>query len=96
MRLKVLALTLALSCAGCASNSGVQPYSGDVLFVARQGATAASSPSDLRGAAMNQAREYCEGQDAAFRLVEVIEVDPPYIFGRFPRAEVRFRCEPRA
>jgi hypothetical protein len=45
---------------------------------------------------MNQAREYCEGQDAAFRLVEVIEVDPPYIFGRFPRAEVRFRCEPRA
>lgn len=90
MRALLVAATLALS--ACASNSGVQPYSGDILFIARQGATAASSPNDLRGAAMNDARTYCDGLGRQFALVETIEAEPPFILGRFPRAEIRFRC----
>jgi hypothetical protein len=88
--LRIMLLSLAL--AGCAANTGVQPFAGDVFYVSRQGATGASSQSDLRGAAMNEARAFCEQRQESFDLVELIEARPPYILGNFPKAEVRFRC----
>ena len=91
--MKSTALALALFMAsGCAVNSGVQAFTDDVLMVSRQGATGASSQSDLRGAAMNEARAYCEQRQQRFTLVELIEARPPYILGNFPKAEVRFQC----
>jgi len=90
--MRVVAFAVVALLAACASNSGVQPYSGDVLHVTRQGATGATSPSLLRGAAENDARTYCEGRGQRFALVEAIEAEPPFILGRFPRAEIRFRC----
>ncbi len=91
MRL-VLPLVLALFATGCATASGVQPFAGDVLYVSRQGATGADSPSAIRGAAMNDARTHCESLGQRFDLVELIEARPPFILGNFPKAEVRFRC----
>lgn len=78
---------------GCAVNTGVQPFTDDIFYVSRQGATGASSQDDLRGAAMNEARAFCEAKKQAFKLTELIEAKPPYILGNFPKAEVRFRCQ---
>ncbi len=88
----IQAIVLALTLGACAVNTGVQPFAGDVFYVSRQGATGASSQSDLRGAAMNEARTFCEFRNQPFQLVELIEARPPYILGNFPKAEVRFRC----
>ena len=90
------AIAALMLLSGCAINSGVQPFANDVFYVSRQGATGASSQSDLRGAAMNEARAFCEQREQPFQLVELIEAHPPFILGNFPKAEVRFRCAPAA
>lgn len=82
----------ALGLAACASDSGVRPLSDDVFYVSRQGASSFSSQDDVRGATMNEAREFCSARHQAFHLAELIEAHPPFILGNFPKAEVRFRC----
>lgn len=89
----LLMASLVLAVAACATASGVQPFSGDVLTVSRQGATGASDPALIRGATMNDARAYCESKGQTFELVELVEAKPPFILGNFPKAEVRFRCK---
>lgn len=91
MRNLVLVAALA-ALSACATATPVQTLSGDLLTVARQGATGADSPSNVRGAAMNDARAHCETTGKRFELVELVENHPPFLLGNFPRTEVRFRC----
>lgn len=90
--MKAIVALASLIVAGCATNSGVQPFSGDVLTITKQAASGFASASDLRGATINDARTYCDGLGRRFAMVEVIEAQPPFILGNFPKAEVRFRC----
>jgi hypothetical protein len=85
-------LLAAMGLAACASDTGVRTLSDDVFYVTRQGASSFSSQDDVRGAAMNEAREFCDSRHQAFHLAELIEAHPPFILGNFPKAEVRFRC----
>lgn len=88
----VCAVLAAALLASCASNSGVQTLTGDLLFVSRQGATGASSPAQLRRDAIAEAEAYCASQNRGFQMVELVEAQPPFLLGNFPKAEVRFRC----
>jgi uncharacterized lipoprotein YmbA len=91
---KLLLATALLGLAACATQTPVQQLSGDVLTVSRQAATGfgLSGQAETRLAAMDDARTYCATRSETFELVELVENQPPFILGNFPRAEVRFRC----
>lgn len=86
------ALIAAAVVSGCASQTPALPLYGDVLYVARQGATGLSSPTELRLLALQDAEAKCRETSKAMEMVEIVEAKPPFILGNFPRAEVRFRC----
>jgi hypothetical protein len=81
--------------AGCAVNSGIQALDLNTFFVSRQGATGAASPNDLRLAALQEATAYCHSRNQEMEVEDLVEAQPPFILGHFPKAEVRFRCVPR-
>ncbi len=41
---------------------------------------------------MAEAQAHCTGQRREMYLVELVENKPPFVFGNFPRSEVRFMC----
>lgn len=85
-------LASALLLGACAQNTGVGALYGDVLMVAHQGATGASSATAVRYETMAEAQAHCTGQRREMYLVELIENKPPFLLGNFPRSEVRFMC----
>lgn len=91
MRAIMVAAMFALS--GCATpNTGVVTLEGGVLSLSRHGMNSFSSQTGLRQEAMTEARAYCADRNQQFEMVELVEAQPPYILGRYPGAEVRFRC----
>lgn len=90
--MRSLVILAALAASGCATNSGVVPLYQDVLSVARQGATGFSSQTETKLTALQDAQDYCQAKKSEFFLVELLENKPPFLFGNFPRTEVRFMC----
>tara|TARA_R110000823_G_scaffold315288_1_gene446476 strand:+ start:2015 stop:2293 length:279 start_codon:yes stop_codon:yes gene_type:complete len=80
--------------AGCASNSGVVPMGNDTYMVSRQAASAFSGMGTLKADAMREAYAECQKTGKRVEIVEAIDAKPPYIFGNFPKTEIRFRCVP--
>jgi hypothetical protein len=95
MRDIVLTAT-ALLCVGCASQTGVVPSGQGGYLIARQAATGFPGLGNLKAEALQEANQYCASQGREFLLTSATETQPPYILGNFPRAEIEFRCVPRA
>jgi hypothetical protein len=89
---KIVAWTGALLLAGCASTPGVMPLGGDTYTVAHEAGTGLSGTTNLKAAALREADAFCKGQGKALQVTDVSESKPPYLFGNYPRAEVKFRC----
>lgn len=81
---------LALILTGCASNSGVVSIGKDTYIVSRQAATGSSGLGSLKAKAFKEANQYCSCQKKVMRVVHTEESKPPFIFGNYPRVEVRF------
>jgi len=90
--MKLFALIVSMTFAGCAANSGVVPMGSDTYFVSRQGATGFSGASTLKAEALQEANQYCQAQHKTMETVNLTEAQPPFIFGNYPKAEVQFRC----
>jgi hypothetical protein len=86
-------LGLVILCvAGCASNSGVVPMGNDTYMVSRQAASGFSGMGTLKADAMKEAYAQCQKSGKSVEVLETIDAKPPYIFGNFPKTEIRFRC----
>jgi hypothetical protein len=92
MKYWILAAALPLAVAGCAANSGVAPLGADTFVVSRQAATGFSGSGNLKGDALNEAGQYCAGQNKSLLVTNTKEAAPPYVMGNFPKAEVEFMC----
>lgn len=91
---EAVAATAFLTVAGCASNSGVAPLGNGEYVVSRQAATGFSGIGDLEAKTLREADAYCSSKGMTMTAMNTNESKPPYIFGNFPRVEVRFRCVP--
>ena len=78
--------------AGCASNSGVIPLGQSRYMISSQQATGFPGLGNLTAENIAAATAHCAKQGMQFELVNIAETAPPYIFGNYPRSEVRFVC----
>ena len=78
---------------GCAVNSGIVPMGQDTYFVTRQAATGFTGIGDLKADAFRQAYAFCKKRGEHLYVIHTREAKPPYIFGNFPKVEVRFACQ---
>jgi hypothetical protein len=88
----IIGFTVAILCAGCASNSGVALIGPDTYIVSRQAATGFSGSGSLKVETLQEANSYCESKGRVMLVVSTTEAKPPYILGNYPKAEVQFRC----
>lgn len=79
--------------AGCASHTGVVDAGGGEYMVARQAATGFPGLGTLKADILTEAAAHCRATGKQMLLTGEKESQPPYIFGNFPRAEIRFRCK---
>ncbi len=94
MKAKMLSVALVVTMLiGCASNSGVVPSGDDTYVVSRQAATGFSGLGTLKADAIREANQYCQRQFKTLHVISATEAEPPFIFGNFPKADVRFRCD---
>lgn len=77
---------------GCAANSGIVPMGSNTYMVSRQAATGFTGMGTLKAEAMREAYTQCSKTDKAVKVIETIDAKPPYIFGNFPKTEIRFKC----
>lgn len=82
--------------AGCASDSGIVPVGANTYLITRQAATGFSGLGNLAPDAINEANRYCASRTMVMKLIRMTESKPPYIFGNYPRAEIRFSCIKRS
>lgn len=90
MRGKILFLFILIS--GCAVNSGVVPMGNDTYMVSRQAPTGFHGMGNLKAEAMREAYNECQKTGKSVKVIETIDAKPPYIFGNFPKTEIRFKC----
>lgn len=90
--MKYLLIILVSILSGCASNSGVIPMGNDTYMVSRQAATGFSGMGTLKAEAMREAYRQCQLTGKSVEVLETIDAKPPYIFGNFPKTEIRFKC----
>ncbi len=90
MKLQYLSPILFL--AGCASNSGIVAMGNDTYMVSRQAASGFSGMGTLKADAMREAYSQCQQTGKRIEVIETIDAKPPYIFGNFPKTEIRFKC----
>jgi hypothetical protein len=88
--LGIMALCAALG--GCASSSNVSPLGANNFMVSRQAATGFSGAGSLKEEALAEAAQFCSARHQQFLATDVIEAQPPYVMGNFPRATVKFSC----
>lgn len=85
-------LTLLALTAACAINSGVVPAGGETYLVSRQAATGFTGLGKLKAEALREAEAFCRQRGKTMVVLSSDESEPPYIFGNFPRVEVKFAC----
>ena len=78
--------------AGCAANSGIVQLGSNTYMVSRQAATGFTGMGTLKAEALQEAYAQCQKTGNAVEIIEAIETKPPYIFGNFPKTEIRFKC----
>ena len=93
MKKPTILMLALLVLTGCASKpAGVVSGGTDTYLVSRQAATFFSDLDKLEADALQEASEYCEGQNKKIQVVSIVEPSPARLFGNFPRAVVKFKC----
>ena len=93
-QLKLLALVLIPLCvSACASNSGVISMGKDMYFTSRQAATGFSGAGTLKAETLTEAGGFCGAKGKELEVVSLVEAQPPFILGNFPKADLQFKCK---
>jgi hypothetical protein len=86
------AVVLVAAIAGCATHSGVIPAGGNELVIFNEAATGFEGTAKLKALTLQQAGAHCGATGQTFETISEKEAKPPFIFGNYPRFELRFRC----
>ncbi len=89
----VTLFTMAVITLGCASNSGVVAMGKDTYFISRQAATGFSGAGTLKAETLTEAGGFCGAKSKELEVVSLVEAQPPFILGNFPKADLQFRCK---
>ncbi len=65
---------------------------GETYMVSRQAATGFTGMDTLKAEAMTEAYAQCQKSQKMVKVLETIDAKPPFIFGNFPKTEIRFKC----
>jgi hypothetical protein len=65
---------------------------GDIYMVSRQAATGFTGMGTLKAEAIKEAYAQCQNSNKIVQVIETIDAKPPYVFGNFPKTEIRFKC----
>ncbi len=90
--MKYIIAAICVTFFGCASNSGVVPMGNNTYMVSRQAASGFSGMGTLKAEAMKEAYNQCQKSGKSVEVIEAVDAKPPYIFGNFPKTEIRFKC----
>ncbi len=90
--MKPIFVLVVVTLTGCASNSGIVQMGSNTYMVSRQAATGFTGMGTLKAEAMKEAFDQCQKTGKAVEVIETIDAKPPYIFGNFPKTEIRFKC----
>ncbi len=85
-------LVLVLTLGGCAVNTGIVEIGSETFMVSRQAATGFTGKGNLKEESLSEATVFCKKQKKSVKIISVVEAQPPYILGNFPKAEVQFAC----
>jgi S1-C subfamily serine protease len=77
---------------GCAQNSGVIPMGNDTYMVSRQAASGFGGMGTLKAEAMQEAFNHCTFEKSYVDVVRIVDAQPPFILGNFPKTDVFFKC----
>jgi hypothetical protein len=64
----------------------------DSFTVSRRAPTGFPSLESLKADALNEAGQYCIGQNKRVQVTSTKQYEPPYVFGNYPRVAFEFRC----
>jgi len=79
--------------AGCATpTTGVVPQNNGYHTITRQGSSFLVSPSSLTAQARQEAADHCKGLGKTSNVIHAKEI-PAGPMGRWPEAEIVFKCE---
>ena len=90
--MKYFSILVMAFIAGCAANSGIVQLGSNTYMVSRQAATGFTGMGTLKAEALQEAYAQCQKTRNAVEIIESIDTKPPYIFGNFPKTEIRFKC----
>lgn len=77
---------------GCAQKSGAMKIGKDTYMISNQAATGFSGIGNLKAEALTDANVFCENMNKVIQFVNATESKPPFIFGNFPKVEIKFMC----
>lgn len=89
----LIVLAAATALWGCAANSGVVEVGPNAYLVTRQAATGFPGAGTLKADAISEAGAHCAKEGKKINVTHTEEVQPPYLLGNYPRAEVQFMCQ---
>ena len=90
--MKKSALAFALIMTGCATDSGIVDLGANQYMLARQAATGFGSSLKLQAEVMRDAANHCRAQSKTMEIGSESRTTSTPAFGKFPQAEVRFKC----
>ncbi len=77
---------------GCAANSGVVPIGNDEFMISKQAATGFPGTGKIKVDALKEAGQHCSARNKSMEIVLLDETEGPYLFGKYPRVNLTFRC----
>lgn len=87
-----LSVLIILVLNGCSEKSGVYASGSGTLSITNQAATGLSGKQDIRTNAYKEAASYCGNQGKDFKVIRLDENEGPYVFGKYPRVTLQFKC----
>lgn len=61
-------------------------------MVSRQAPSGFHGMKKLKADVMSEAYEQCQKNNKAVEVIEAVDAESLYIFGNFPKTEIRFKC----
>lgn len=90
--MRKIAISLFVLVTACATpTTGVIQRGEGLMTVTRQGSSALVLTESLKADATTEANEYCNRQRMAAKVIHTKEIQAG-AFGRWPEAEILFRC----